>query len=85
MIRSGKFPLLNAGLTRMLQVLVILGIDMVHDLGIFYYLVICALYLDDYFTGDDDDMKKKWQEVRNKIKWKMKLPAPAPAGSRVGS
>lgn len=34
------------------------------------------LYLDDYVNGDDDDPKKRWEGVKNKIKWKMRLPEP---------
>lgn len=49
-----------------------------------YFILVIALSLDDYLTNDDN-FKKWWMEARNKIKWKMKLPEPAPAGSKVGS
>lgn len=44
---------------------------------LFYYLMVTLLFLDDYVTGGDDDWRKRWQEVRNKVKWKMELPQPA--------
>jgi hypothetical protein len=52
--------------------------------GIIYFCSAMALAIDDYLT-DNDDLKRWMKEIRNKINWKMKLPAPAPAGSRVGS
>lgn len=48
-------------------------------------LLIDALLVDDLLNGDDEQRKKRWDAVRNKIKWRMELPAPVPAGSRVGS
>lgn len=52
-------------------------------ISIVFSIVVIALYFDDWLTNHDD-FKKKWDWVRNKIKWKMKLPVPAPAGSKVG-
>lgn len=48
-----------------------------------YSLWVIALYLDDYMS-DDDTFKRFRDMVRNKIKWKMELPKPVMAGSRVG-
>lgn len=36
-----------------------------------------VLYLDDYLTGDEDQWKRFKDWARNKIKWRMELPAPA--------
>lgn len=36
--------------------------------------ILVSLYLDDYFTGDDDRWKRFKDAVRNAIKWKMRLP-----------
>lgn len=49
-----------------------------------YFMSVIMLYLDDWLTNHDD-FKKFGDFVRNKIKWKMKLPMPQPAGSKVGS
>lgn len=49
-----------------------------------YFLSIIALFIDDWLTNHDD-FKRFGDFVRNKIKWKMKLPSPVPAGSKVGS
>lgn len=49
-----------------------------------YWLGICALAIDDYFS-DDDTWKRFKDAVRNKIKWKMELPKPVPVGGKVGS
>jgi hypothetical protein len=35
------------------------------------------LFLDDYLTGDDDNWRRFKEWAKNKIKWKMPLPAPA--------
>lgn len=46
----------------------------------FYWIGIIILFLDDAFFGDDDDRwKRRWQAVKNKIKWKMVLPKPQTA------
>lgn len=42
----------------------------------FCWLLMILLYLDDRFTGDDDRWKKFKESVRNRVKWKMKLPQP---------
>jgi hypothetical protein len=65
--------------TKQIFVLIVINIPVslfVHFSTYIYFFIIIALFLDDYFTNDDD-MKKWWMEVRNKIKWKMELPQPA--------
>lgn len=37
--------------------------------------------LDDYFFGDDDDRRRFWEGVRNRVKWKMELPRRQPTGT----
>lgn len=49
-----------------------------------YFMSIIILYLDDYMTNDDN-LKRWMTAVRNKVKWKMILPVPTPADSKVGS
>lgn len=49
------------------------------------YMILILIELDDYVNGDDDDRKRRWDWVKNKIKWKMELPQPVPAGSKIGS
>lgn len=41
-----------------------------------FFGVYILLLLDDYIFGDDENRKKMREWARNKIKWKMKLPAP---------
>lgn len=48
--------------------------------GSVMYGLIVIFFIDDYYNGDDN-WRKRWQEVRNRIKWKMKLPAPQPSRS----
>lgn len=43
--------------------------------GLFYYSLL-ALYLDDWLTGDIDKWKRRWQSLKNKIKWKVFVPSP---------
>lgn len=44
-----------------------------------YWPVAAIPYIDDVLTGDDDDRwKRRWQAVKNKLKWRMVLPAPVP-------
>lgn len=77
---------------RLFQIFILFGVYTVMKIvglpeavaGPIYFILLILLYLDDYFTNDDNH-KKWWAEVRNKIKWKMELPAPVPAGSKVGS
>lgn len=57
----------------------VLSIPMGHKSFYVYCILMCALYIDDYFS-DDDDHKKFWDTVRNKIKWKMELPKPVKVG-----
>jgi TctA family transporter len=49
---------------------------------ILFPLFIIARILDDYINGDDDERKRRRMWLRNKLKWKMKLPELAPASSR---
>lgn len=42
------------------------------------WVLIIALYIDDYLFGDDEG-KRRWDWVRNKVKWRMKLLQPAKA------
>jgi hypothetical protein len=78
---------------RLMQIFALWPIDTIvrhiwtgHDttISILWSIAVIALYFDDWMTNHDD-FQKKWDLVRNKIKWKMELPEPAPAGSKVGS
>jgi hypothetical protein len=42
-----------------------------------YYGGVLVLVLDDFLFGDDQDWRKRWEGVRNRIRWRMKLPQPA--------
>lgn len=42
--------------------------------GLFYFSLL-ALYLDDWLTGDDR-WKRRWQSLKNKLKWKVFVPSP---------
>lgn len=48
--------------------------------GSVMYGLVVVFFIDDYYNGDDD-WRKRWQAVRNRIKWKMRLPAPQPSRS----
>lgn len=48
-------------------------------IGTVYNTALIVLYGDDHFTADDDWLKRL-KAVKNKIKWKMVLPAPARTG-----
>ncbi len=52
--------------------------------GSLFYTLLIVMELDDYLNGDDDDRKKRWEAVKNKIKWLMDLP-PKPAEGQVQS
>jgi len=39
-----------------------------------------VFHLDDWFTGGDDDWRRRWESVRNRVRWLMQLPAPTPVG-----
>lgn len=45
-----------------------------------YYALVLGQALDDYVNGDDEQRKKRWEFVKNKVKWLMELPKPAPQG-----
>ena len=49
-----------------------------------FFAFLTVVSLDDYLNGDDDDRKKRWDIVRNKIKWRMELP-PQPQEETAGS
>jgi len=49
-----------------------------------YWMILLGQLLDDYLNGDDDSWKKRWEGVKNKIKWLMELP-PKPAEGQVQS
>lgn len=34
-----------------------------------YWIIVIVLYMDDYFFGDDDQWKRRWEATKNKIKW----------------
>jgi hypothetical protein len=44
-----------------------------------YWLLIIALYMDDYVTGDDERWKRFKQWARNKLRWRMVLSEQAEA------
>lgn len=79
-----KFGILNV-LVRITQIgfmlvsVTILSVLERHGHPAFFYGVVSfALYLDDYLTGDDDRWKRFKDAVRNKVKWRMRLPVFAP-------
>lgn len=39
-----------------------------------FWIVAIAFIVDDYYFGDDDERKKRWDLMKNKIKWLMDLP-----------
>lgn len=43
-----------------------------------YWAVLLLQVLDDYWNGDDDQRKKRWEAAKNKIKWLMELPQAQP-------
>jgi len=49
-----------------------------------FWPVAVGFFIDDYLFGDDEDLKRRWQAAKNSVKWKMKLPEPAPARSGTG-
>lgn len=42
--------------------------------SITFWPVAIGFIADDYYFGDDDERKKRWDAVKNKIKWLMDLP-----------
>lgn len=42
-----------------------------------YGFVWLAFVLDDHLFGDDDLRRRRWEAVRNKIRWLMELPKPS--------
>lgn len=84
-----KFPkIFNNTWCRLIQILLLVWMEIVlqwplgHKSFYLYCFGMIALYLDDYLS-DDDDRKKFWDTVRNKIKWKMELPKPVQVRSTV--
>jgi len=55
-----------------------------HAPNAIFWPVAIGFLIDDYVFGDDEDLKRRWQAVKNSVKWKMKLPEPAPARSGTG-
>jgi hypothetical protein len=47
---------------------------------VFYGLYVLAFVVDDWLTGDDR-WKRRFKALRNKIRWRMALPTPAPGPS----
>lgn len=47
-------------------------------------ILFILIELDDFVNGDDDDKKRRWEAVKNKIKW-LWTPQMEPAGVKVGS
>ena len=41
-----------------------------------YILAYIALYADDLLTGGDDKWKKRWQSLKNKVRWQKFAPTP---------
>lgn len=85
-----KWPrMFNHIFCRTVQVFMLLGVYVVissfwSPFFYIYCLILIAWSVDDYFT--DDENKRKFKEfVRNKIKWKMKLPQLVPVGGKVSS
>lgn len=39
-----------------------------------FWAPLILVLLDDYIFGDDDAWKRRWEGVKNKIKWQMELP-----------
>jgi hypothetical protein len=67
----------------MLRMVQIFVLSLVNFVGIsdavatvIYWLGASAFFVDDYLTGDDDRWKRFTDAVRNKVSWKMLLPAP---------
>lgn len=45
-----------------------------------YWIVVNGLLADDLITGcDSDRWKRRWESVKNKVKWVVPKPAPRPA------
>lgn len=57
------------------------GSDLLWRNSAIFWSVAVGFFVDDYMFGDDDDLKRRWSAVKNSVKWKMKLPEPAPARS----
>jgi hypothetical protein len=75
---------LNRRLMRLFQTLFIYAWFLAHLSNSNQYFIVTfiapliVLDLDDVLTSDHDDRwKRRWQAVRNKIKWKMDIPVPA--------
>lgn len=76
-----KFPidfyLATFGVFRIAQMIAFYFVDEYiwhspHESADFIFIIV--LYLDDIYFNDDDKWKKRWQTLKNKIKWKMTLP-----------
>ena len=76
-----RFRIYAPGWTRLNQYLTLimvsipLGVIFSNDFALpLHYIVIIALHLDDWLTGDDDEWKRFKEWAANKVKWKMELP-----------
>jgi hypothetical protein len=78
MMKVIKCPFELRAFFRILQLLVFYflasAVKTPHD--ILYWLPAAILYIDDLFYQDGDWWKKKFEWVKNKIKWKQYKPAP---------
>jgi len=84
-----SWPLIGSRLpvrVRMKQVFILIGIHWTIQFGITdtkvygiaaFWCALIALYVDDYLFGDDEG-RRRWESVRNKVKWRMALPEPQP-------
>lgn len=52
--------------------------------GGYFFLAYIIRIFDDILNGEDDAWKKRWDSVKNKVKWKW-TPAMEPASTRLGS
>lgn len=49
--------------------------------GALFYTTLTVIELDDLYNGDDEDRKRRWEGVKNKVKW---LWTPAMEPARLG-
>ena len=64
---------------RLLQVVLLAVLSYTLLSSLAFWLLQAGLYLDDLLTGDDDDRwRRRWESLKNKVKWKMRLPVLVP-------
>lgn len=61
------------------KLLALVGFEELDDKGA--WIALLLRLLDDYLNGEDDGWKKRWEAVKNKVKWKW-TPAMEPAKER---